>query len=250
MIVRALCACLLVVAVRATVAAADHYGLVTFGAVPVPGATVTATRGDERRVTVTDPQGVYHFSDLVDGTWTVRVEMLGFEPTAREVAVAAEAPLPAFELTLLPFDEITRGLAPQAPEPKEPARTPNPGGEAGTPPVAAAQGGGFRRAEINSSGAAAANVPSPGVSDADRGQDAADGFLINGSVNNGAASPFAQLAAFGNNRRGARSLYNGGIGLLLGNSAWDARPFSFTGRASAETVVQRRADPGVVRAAR
>ena len=28
------------------------------------------------------------------------------------------------------------------------------------------------------------------------------GFLVNGSVNNGAASPFAQLAAFGNNRRG------------------------------------------------
>jgi hypothetical protein len=66
----------------------------------------------------------------------------------------------------------------------------------------------------------------PSGGDADRNQ-AADGFLINGSVNNGAASPFAQLAAFGNNRRGGRSLYNGGIGLLLGNSAWDSRPFSF-----------------------
>ncbi len=32
---------------------------------------------------------------------------------------------------------------------------------------------------------------------------ATDGFLINGSVNNGAASPFAQPAAFGNNRRRA-----------------------------------------------
>ena len=58
-------------------------------------------------------------------------------------------------------------------------------------------------------------------------RDAADGFLVNGSVNNGAASPFAQLAAFGNNRRGLRSLYNGGLGVILGNSAWDARPFSF-----------------------
>ncbi|HMB81182.1 MAG TPA: hypothetical protein VKI43_13985, partial [Vicinamibacterales bacterium] len=64
----------------------------------------------------------------------------------------------------------------------------------------------------------------------DRNQSAADGFLINGSVNNGSASPFAQLAAFGNNRRNARSLYNGGIGVLLGNSALDARPFSFTGQ--------------------
>src|SRR4029079_8185477 len=55
-----------------------------------------------------------------------------------------------------------------------------------------------------------------------------DGYLVNGSVNNGAASPFAQLAAFGNNRRGARSLYNVDFGAILGNSAWDARPFSFT----------------------
>jgi hypothetical protein len=52
---------------------------------------------------------------------------------------------------------------------------------------------------------------------------------VNGSVNNGAASPFAQMAAFGNNRRGQRSLYNGGVGVQLGNSAWDARPFSFGG---------------------
>ena len=54
---------------------------------------------------------------------------------------------------------------------------------------------------------------SPGGDAGDRAADAADGFLINGSVNNGAASPFAQLAAFGNNRRGARSLYNGGLGV-------------------------------------
>ena len=82
---------------------------------------------------------------------------------------------------------------------------------------------------MNASAGGAALVSDPtAAGDADRG--AADGFLINGSVNNGAASPFAQLAAFGNYRRNARSLYNGGIGLLLGNSALDARPFSFTGQ--------------------
>ena len=64
----------------------------------------------------------------------------------------------------------------------------------------------------------------------DRSADAADGLLVNGSVNNGAASPFAQLPAFGNNRRGSRSLYSGGIGGMFGNSAWDARPFSFSGQ--------------------
>jgi hypothetical protein len=58
---------------------------------------------------------------------------------------------------------------------------------------------------------------------------AADGFLINGSVNNGAASPFAQPAAFGNNRRRPGALYNGMIGSLFSNSIWDARPYSLTG---------------------
>jgi hypothetical protein len=58
---------------------------------------------------------------------------------------------------------------------------------------------------------------------------AADGFLINGSVNNGAASPFAQARAFGNARPGQRSLWNGGFAWLANTSAWDARPHSFTG---------------------
>src|SRR5207247_5138219 len=85
-------------------------------------------------------------------------------------------------------------------------------------------------AQVNMSAGApeVAGGDSTADGDSDRSQAGADGFLINGSVNNGAASPFAQLAAFGNNRRGARSVYNGGIGLLLGNSAFDARPFSFT----------------------
>src|SRR5262249_3907586 len=54
-----------------------------------------------------------------------------------------------------------------------------------------------------------------------------DGFLINGSVNNGAASPFAQTAAFGNNRRSRGSLFNYSFALSAGNSALDARPFTF-----------------------
>ncbi|MBL8229515.1 MAG: TonB-dependent receptor, partial [Bryobacterales bacterium] len=61
-------------------------------------------------------------------------------------------------------------------------------------------------------------------------QRAADGFLINGSVSNGASSPFALLPAFGNNRRGQRSLYNGNIGFIWNNAAFDARAFSLTGQ--------------------
>src|SRR5438105_10955869 len=61
-------------------------------------------------------------------------------------------------------------------------------------------------------------------------QGAADGFLINGSVNNGAASPFAQAAAFGNNRRGRGSLFNYQVAIIEGNSSFDAAPFAFNGQ--------------------
>src|SRR5205814_1894927 len=85
---------------------------------------------------------------------------------------------------------------------------------------------GFQRAGVTASpGAPAAPNEATPPAEGDRAMGAADGFLINGSVNNGAVSPFAQLPAFGNNRRGPRSLYNGGVGMLLGNSAWDTRPF-------------------------
>ena len=209
--------------------AADHYGRVTFGGVPVPGATVTAIQSDQRRATVTDQQGVYHLADLGDGVWTVRVEMLGFATLSQDVTIAADSPPSTWALKLLPFEEITRGLPPAGLEPNEALRAPIAGRQAGAPAATpATPPAGFQRAQVNTSAGAGAIVNDPAIADADRNQSAADGFLINGSVNNGAASPFAQLAAFGNNRRGGRSLYNGGFGVLLGNSAWDTRPFSFT----------------------
>jgi uncharacterized GH25 family protein len=54
-------------------AAAGHHGEVKFGGLPVPGATVTATKGDQRFVAVTDQQGAYSFPDLADGVWTIQV---------------------------------------------------------------------------------------------------------------------------------------------------------------------------------
>ena len=211
-------------------AATDYFGRVTFGGLAVPGATVTAVQGDQHVVTVTDQDGVFHFIAIAEGPWTIRVEMLGFASVKQDVTIAAGAPASSWELKLLPLTEMTRGLTPAAarPEPARPAhvtgnRSANSAAAPAAPPT------GFQRAQVNSSAAGAAIVNEPtAAGDADRG--GADGFLINGSVNNGAASPFAQLAAFGNNRRNVRSLYNGGAGILLGNSALDARPFSFTGQ--------------------
>ena len=59
-----------------------------------------------------------------------------------------------------------------------------------------------------------------------------DGFLVNGSVNNAATSPFTMAPGFGNTRKGSTSLYNGGIALIFDNSALDARPYSLTGLAT------------------
>src|SRR3954468_433326 len=70
-------------------AAADHLGRVTFSGLPVPGAAVSAARGDDRRVTSCDQDGVYHFADLADGRWTLRVEMRGFTPLSREIEIGA-----------------------------------------------------------------------------------------------------------------------------------------------------------------
>ena len=71
----------------------------------------------------------------------------------------------------------------------------------------------------------------------------ADGFLVNGSVNNGAASPFAQLAAFGNNRRGQRSLYNGGVGAQSRQLGVGRAPVLVHRPAGTEARLQRRAVP-------
>ena len=199
--------CLLLCAATAgKLTASQHVGQVSFAGVPVPGATVVATQGDQRFVTTTDAAGGYRFADLPDGTWTIEVAMVGFQPARAETVVGAEAPPATFTLTIRPFPEIAKDAAAAdtiiaaAPAPAPAAATSGPSAESAPAP------------------------PPP----ADP-MDTADGLLINGSVNNGASTPFAQSAAFGNNRAGRRSLYNGMMGVVFGTSAWDSRPFSFSG---------------------
>ena len=217
-------------------AGGEHSGQVTFGGLPVPGATVTASAGDKTLTTATDEQGVFSLPDASAGVWTLRVEMLGFEQLTREITVTAEPQPSAWLLTLRPFAEITRGLPPPPPTAAQPSGQTGSRGsrQASSPPSTAAGRGGFQRAGVTASptppaaaAARAAAAPAEEPAPADAGPGAADGFLINGSVNNGAASPFAQAAAFGNNRRGRGSLFNGGIGVVLGNSAFDSSPFTF-----------------------
>ncbi|MBI3402451.1 MAG: TonB-dependent receptor [Acidobacteria bacterium] len=240
-VVRALVLPVLIIALwsQTGFAAADQYGRVTFADLPVPGASVTATQGATKRVTVTDQQGVYHFANLDDGVWTIKVEMLGFASASRDVTIPSSAPPPTFALTLRSFSEITAGITPVDVSPPAPPTGTNASAQAtpgaGSTPAPAGAQGGFQRAAVSATSGGTAVTGDSGGSDANAA-DAADGFLINGSVNNGASSPFAQLAAFGNNRRGARALYNGGVGITLGSSAFDTRPFSFTGQPAPKSV--------------
>src|SRR5580658_7083551 len=71
--------------------ASEQRGEVTFGGLPVPGATVTATQGEKKFTAVTDPKGAYSFPDLTDGVWAIQVEMLGFSSLKSEVTVAPAA---------------------------------------------------------------------------------------------------------------------------------------------------------------
>ena len=255
----ALIAAALIGGVHHVFAAPEHSGQVTFGGLPLPGATVTASSGDKRLVTNTDEQGVFKLADIADGVWTVRVEMLGFVTMERQVEIgstaaaseAAALSLQPYDLKLKPFDEITRGLPPPSPiastTPRPSTAGPQTGprqssGQPGQPAAAPSAQRGFQRAGVTASPtppqAAAANRagrPAAPAADepsaaAEAGPGAADGFLINGSVNNGAASPFAQAAAFGNNRRGRGSLFNGGLAIVSGSSRFDSRPFTFAGQ--------------------
>jgi len=200
--------------------AAGHSGRVMFGDVPVPGATVVASRGDRQHVTVTDEQGAFTFADLEDGVWTIRVEMLAFASSTREIAIGPGTPPSVWTLTLKSLDELTAG---------QPVSAATPVTASVATPRAIASGG--PRPAPAASATPAAAKPSPAAAPEETPADAAaaDGFVINGSVNNGAASPIAQSAAFGNNRRPGNSLYNGSLAVVYGGSGLDSRPFTFAG---------------------
>src|SRR3954464_2988561 len=89
-------------------AAADHFGRVTFGGLPVPGATATATQRDQQLTTVTDQDGVLRSAPLGGGVWTRRVQMLGFASAEQDITIAADAAASRWEMKLLPIAEMTR----------------------------------------------------------------------------------------------------------------------------------------------
>src|SRR5215475_7360156 len=218
---RVIYGCLVVVLATLSLAASEFHGQLTFNGLPLPGATVTATKDGQTVTAISNLDGFYVFPDLADGAWTVAVSMPGFAELKQEVQVTPNAPPPKWELKLLPVDQIKAEIQ------SLPAQT-----VTAPPPSNAPQ----QRTETAS---APGSPPRPEPPQDELAQRAADVFMINGSVNNGAATPFAQFAGFGNNRGGSRSLYTGGFGLIFNNSALNARPFSLTGQNTPQPAYNR-----------
>jgi trimeric autotransporter adhesin len=223
--------------------AAEYRGQVLFNGLGVPGSVITASRDDRAFVTITDDQGTYLFPDLADGLWDIKIEMQAFSPIQQKVTVDPESPAGQWELKLLPIEQI-QGLkaAPSLP----PAQTNVPASpiaqNAKKKPVTPTNTQTpFQRTEVKATDmtssqtnaeilpARTSNSSFGDVSAEDLRQRAADGFLINGTASNSASSSFGLNRSFGNNRGLIRSPYNGIVGLTIGNSALDSRPYSLAG---------------------
>ena len=166
-----LIALVILVSAHRLLAGGEHSGQVTVGGVPVPGATVTASAGEKTLVTATDEQGKFSLPDATAGVWTLRVEMLGFEPLSREITVTAEPQPSEWTLALKPFEEITKGIAipPPSPPPaavaasngSSPPRATN--GRGAAPATQTPGRGGFQQARVTATnrGGALPDEPPP-----------------------------------------------------------------------------------------
>src|SRR5262249_11814485 len=177
--------------------AGEYGGVVTGGGVAIPGATITATRDDKQIVITTDQTGAFRFAELEDGEWTIRVEMLGFASATKNVTIAPGLQPSTWLLPLKSVVDVVGSTGSTANDSR---------GAAGSNGSVSSNGSRSSTASPGADGSSQpnasnlANPPSPSnLSNPPDPFGTADGYLVNGSVNNGAASPFAQMAAFGNN---------------------------------------------------
>jgi Carboxypeptidase regulatory-like domain len=237
--------CAIVLLTAASTASASQYrGQVTFGGLPLPGATVTASRDGRKFTTVTNQQGFYFFPDLPDGTWAIEIQMTGFSTINRNVVIGPNTPAAKWETSMLPLAQMKAAIQRAPAKAKLALKT------AGLPQASAkSRGPENHRSALHAPGKSrrptrSAHLRQPPASSTagsaeEFNQLASPGFLINGSVNNAAVSPFAQAPAFGNHRSGNGGLYNGGIGVIFDNSALDAAPYSLSGQRTPKPVYNR-----------
>lgn len=195
----------------AMAAASEYRGVVTFGGLPLPGATITAKQDATILTAASDQNGTYRFDDLKDGKWTIEIEMQCFATIHTDVTIGPNMPPAAWELKLLPVVQLvaksqianpTLGL-PQAPTPVLKSQKAQKPAQAGAP----------------------TEIPKA----PEENEQSSDGFLVQGSVNNAATSQYATNAAFGNTRAKTKGLYTGGVAVGEDSSMLDARAYSVSG---------------------
>ena len=189
---RAIVFALALLALSSIAQASENRGQVTFNGSPVPGATITATQGSTVFVAISNQDGSYVFPDLPDGTWKVSISMTDFATIEQVISVSPSTPSIKWELKLLPLTEILAHATPLKP--------------GATTSVTASLPEAPAKASANKP-AEAPEMPKPSEATS---QQSADGFLVNGSVNNAATSQFTLASAFGNTRKGYGALYTGG----------------------------------------
>ncbi len=151
-------------------------GVVRSAGLPIPGATVTAVQGARRLTTTTDESGRYGFDNVPAGAWTLQVEMIGFSPARREVALGEKTL--SVELSL----DVHAAQAAARPAVQNRAT-------ANRPPANQAAAGGFRSVGVNQtvendvlaalqSGSTAGQAPA-------EASNANEAFLMNGTLSSG-----------------------------------------------------------------
>jgi hypothetical protein len=208
-------------AVPKVVMASEYRGQVLFNGLPVPGATVTASQGSKTLTASSDEDGYYSFPDLSDGPWKITLTMTGFAMSEQDVIITSNAPPIKWELKMLSLDAIIAQAKAIKAVPVH---------------VAAAEAQSAPTKSESPKAAEAVEMPKPADESAPQ---SSDGFLVNGSVNNAATSRFTMAPAFGNSRKGTKSLYTGGLALVIDNSALDARPYSLTGQNTPKSAYNR-----------
>jgi len=209
--------------VIATAAGSQYRGVVTFGGMPLPGATIKTTQkttlGTKTATAVSDQQGAYQFDDLGDGEWKIEVEMQCFETIHADVTIAPNMPAANWEMKLLPQGQIVA----EAQQTKPAVEVPSALAEA------SAKKPGQQPLQQSAQQPGQSNGPEMPKEPQEENQQSADGYLVQGSVNNAATSQYATNSAFGNTRSGSKALYTGGFVASEENSALDARPYSLSG---------------------
>jgi hypothetical protein len=211
---------LLLFAWSATLCASDYFGQVTFNGLPVQARRSPQHTVKSKAAATTDQDGIYHLNGLADGTWRPHDRDAWLHDRDARDQRACRKGSAAVRAHVRPLDEITRDVLNAQPT---------------TAPTAFARTRLTQIAPVDRFAGSSDGAPIDlSVLIGPSGIGAADGLLINGSLNNGASTPFALPRAIGNNRPRPPSVFTYAAAMQLGNSAWDARPFSMTGSPAAK----------------